>query len=69
MKIFDTKIISYQIIPIETKIEGWGAKGKIYTDSGVIETQEVWGNTREEAEERAKEKVEKLKELIAETKN
>jgi hypothetical protein len=63
MKIFDTKIITYQIIPIDTKIAGWGAKGKIYTEDGVIETEEALGRTKDEAEQKAKVFIEKISKL------
>lgn len=64
MKVFDTKITTYQIIPIETKIAGWGAKGKIFTEDGVIETEEVLGRTKQEAEEKAKASIQKLFNLV-----
>ena len=61
MKIFDIKTTIYRIIPIDTNIHGWGAKTKIFTEDGILETDEVLGRTREEVEEKARALVRSLK--------
>lgn len=53
MKIFATNVHVYRLIPpLDGKYE-WGAKGQILTDEGKIETEEVLGTTKEDAETKA----------------
>jgi hypothetical protein len=55
MEQYGSQVTSYEVNTANQLEDRWRAKGSIFTPDGKLETPEVSGKTKEEAEEKARE--------------
>lgn len=55
MEQYGSQVTSYEVTTANQMEDRWRAKGTIFTPDGKLETSEVSGKTKEEAEEKARE--------------